>query len=101
MAYRRLIIGDANIVKFWQASQTARKELVGVPLMSVVCQDTLEVALQEVHGDLDFVLVSALTSLLIEEGSADDVRGSCINVLETALKKVDSVAKRLRHVEVF
>ena len=100
MTYSRLIIGDGNVVKFWSASQSARPQLVGVPLKSVVCMDTFDAALQEVSQELDYVLMSIVTGFLIEEGSALDVRGSCVNILEGVLAKVDRVAKRHENVEV-
>ena len=103
MTYSRLIIGDANIVRFWQASQTAAlsgPQLVGVPLKAVSCLDTYESALASVTEEFDLVLVSVLTSLLLDEITSVDVRNSSLNVFEATIKRLSAVAKRNKKVEV-
>ena len=70
MTYTRLLIGDSNVGRFWASAQTARPQLVGVPFKSATCLDTFSSALSDVTDALDFVMVSVLTGLLIDEGSA-------------------------------
>ena len=100
MSYQILIVGDANIVRFWEAAQLSRPQLVGVTLKPVSCMDTLASSLSDVNDGLDFVLVSVLTSLLVEEASATDVKGSSYNIIKDAYKLVLAAAKRAGRVEV-
>ena len=101
MTYSRLILGDSNIVRFWQAAQQARPQLVGVPLKPVSCHDTLTSALSSITDELDYVIVSVLTSFLIEEGSTVDCRKTCFNVIEMVVKGVSCAARKSKRVEVF
>ena len=100
MGYRCLFLGDGNVTRFWQASQIARPQLVGVPLHSVSCQNTLEAGLDLINDELDYVLISVLTTFLIEEGTALDVRGSTSNIFKSVLRPVISAATKSSHVEV-
>ena len=100
MAYSRLIIGDANVARFWQASQLARPQLVGLPLKTANCFDTLASSLSDVTDALDYVVISVLTSLLLDEVSASDVSTSSTNVLQSMVKHVEAAAKRSSKVEV-
>ena len=100
MVYTLLIIADDNVVRFWPACQLSRPQLVGVELKSVLCFDTLQSALDEVTDRLDYVLVSMLTGFLIDEGSASDVKGSCMNVLDSVLRPVYTAAKKSSNVQV-
>ena len=101
MGYLRLIMGDSSIARFWQASQTARpKELVGVPFKSADCLDTLASGLSDVTDELDYVLVSVLTGMLVEEALASDAIGSSRGIISDVLKIVAGVAKKSSRVEV-
>ena len=100
MSYSRLIIGDANVARFWQASQLARPQLVGVPLKTVSCLDTLASSLLEVNDSLDYVVLSVATSLVLDEASSVDVRASSRNVFDTMIKHVLSASKKSQRVEV-
>ena len=100
MTYSRLVIGDSNIVRFWQAAQLARPQLVGVPLKPVSCHDTLSAALDSITDELDYVIVSVLTSFLIEEGSSVDVRNTCFSVIESVVKGISRAAIKSKRVEV-
>ena len=100
MSYSRLIIGDANVARFWQAAQLARPQLVGVPMRSVSCHDMLASAMEAITDELDYVLVSVLTSFLIEEGSSVDVRSTSFNVMESVVKSLQAAAKKSKRVEV-
>ena len=100
MSYQRLIVGDANVARFWQASQTARPQLLGVLLKPVSCFDTLTSALDTITDELDYAIISVLTGLLIEEGSANDVLSTSSSVLESVVKRVCGRADRAQRVEV-
>ena len=100
MTYQRLIVGDPNIVRVWQAAQLARPCLVGVPLRSAACLDTLRNGLEDITDELDYVIVSVLTSLVAEEASATDVRGSSANIMSDVMKIISSSAKKSSRVEV-
>ena len=100
MVYSQMIIADANVVRFWSACQLSRRELVNVQLQPVVCFDTLASSLEAINDSLDLVIVSVLTGFLIEEGSGLDIRGTCSNVLSSALRPIYSAAKKSSKVEV-
>ena len=101
MAYKRLILGDANIVRSWQAAQLARpKDLVGASLKSATCLDTLSASLESVSDEVDYVVVSVMTGLLLEDVSPSDLKGSSVNILEGVVRRVCSTAKRTSRVQV-
>ena len=100
MSNSRLIIGDANVARFWQASQLARPQLAGVPLKTSACLDTLASALSEVNDTFDYVVVSVATSLVIDEASSADIGVSCRNVFDALVKHVTAAAKKSQRVEV-
>ena len=100
MSYRRLIIGDANVVRSWQAAQLARPQFASIPLKTVSCMDTLSSSLEDISNELDYVVVSVMTGLVIEEGSASDVRGSSFSIIDGVVKRVVNVAKRTSRVQV-
>ena len=99
MSYSRLIIGDANVARFWQASQLARPQLVGVPLKTAACLDTLASSLSEVNDTFDYVIVSVLTTLVLDEASSTDIRASCQNIFDASIKHLMSAAKKSQRVE--
>ena len=100
MSLNRLVIGDANVSRFWAAAQLARPQLLGVTLRSASCLDTLAAALSDVTDNLDYVLVYMLSEFLIDEGSAADVVGSCSNIVSDVLKSLTSSARKSSNVQV-
>ena len=98
MAYKRIILGDANIVRFWQASQLARPQLMGVTLKPVSCLDTLDAALGAVNDELDYALVSIVTSMLIDGVSVNDLEVSSHNIIEAAVKRLVATARKSARV---
>ena len=100
MPYKILILGDANIVRFWDASQVARPQLLGVSLKPVSCFDTLTSALSIITDETDLVLLSFLTSFLLEEASAVEVRSTCTTIITDVVKRLVPVAKKSSKVEV-
>ena len=100
MSYRRIIIGDVNVGRFWLAAQSARPQLREVPLRNTFCLDTLEASLDGVSDELDMVILSVMTSLITEEGSAADVSGSASNIIDQAIRRVVGCAKKSKRCEV-
>ena len=100
MTYKRLIIGDANVGRFWQNMQRLSPPLQSVSFSSAVCSDTFETSLRGVSDELDYVVVSVATSLILEEASSIDVRGSARNVLESMVKLVARSALRAKNCQV-
>ena len=76
--------------------QSVRPELHEVSFRSASCLNTLFTALGVVSDQNDFVIVSEMTSLLMEEASSDEIKGSSLNVLEADAKDITSSAKRLQ-----
>ena len=100
MTYQFIILGDSNVVRFWEAAQTARPQLMGVSLKPISCMDTLSSALSDVNDGLDFSLISVLTSLLLEEASSVDVKNSCGNIIRDVVKLICAAAVKSKRVEV-
>ena len=101
MSYRRILIGDVNVARFWQSIQAARPQLKEVAFKHASCLDTLETALASVTDEHDYAVVSMVTSVLIDDGSASDVLGSCSNALEASLKRIISAAKKSKNCQVW
>ena len=101
MSYRRILVGDVNVGRFWQAIKGARPQLSEVPFLSVTCLDTLEAALEKISDELDFAIVSMVTSVLIDECSAMDVRASAANALDPVVRRIVAAAKKSAHCQVF
>ena len=100
MPYSLMVIGDANVARFWEAAQVARPQLVGVSFRPVSCMDTISASLREVNDGLDYVLLSVLTSLLLEECSAANVAGTSKNIIGDLSRHLIQTAKRSSKVEV-
>ena len=98
--YKRLIIGDGNVVRFWQAAQISRKELLGVRLHHVSCMDTLDSSLGEITDEFDYVLVSVLTSLVLDEVSSSDIRKSGTNLFGDVTRRIAAAAKKSSRAQV-
>ena len=98
--YRRLLIGDGNLTRFWQAAQAARPHLKDVPIKSAACLFTLEAGLEMVSDEMDYVIVSVVTSVVIDDGNATDVAGSSRNALESVFKRVTASGRKAPHCQV-
>ena len=101
MTYKRLIIGDASVGRYWQVVQSARpRDLGEVVFKPASCYDTLETALDFVSDELDYVVFSVVTSILTDECNASDVKASAINVIDGITKRIFSCAKKSKHCQV-
>ena len=56
--------------------------------------------MEKVSDELDFAIVSMVTSVLIDECSAMDVKASAVNALDPVLRRVVAAAKRSAHCQV-
>ena len=68
----RLLIGDNNLARFWPAYQFGRAGLAGASMVTSTDLDTFDNALTQIE-DREQVLLSVLTSILIEEANSSDV----------------------------
>ena len=78
----------------------ARPQLMGDTLKPISYYDTLEAALALVSDELDYVLVSTLTTFLLDEMSHSDVKVSSYNIIEGLVKRLVATSKRAPRVEV-
>ena len=83
----RLLIGDNNLTRFWPAFQFGRPGLAGATLITSTDLDTFDNALTQIE-DKDQVIVSVLTSILIDELNQTEVGSSAFNVCEQAVSRL-------------
>ena len=98
--YRCLYLGDANVGRFWQTVQGSRTQLQSAQYRAVSCLDSLETALSTVTDELDYVVVSSLTAMILEEGNSLDIRGSVSNIVDGARRRLTAAAARSLRCEV-
>ena len=83
----RLLIGDNNLSKFWPAYQFSRPTLKLSTLITATDLDALDGALSQVE-DKNQVIVSVLTSILIDEVNQNEVGSSAFNICEQAVSRL-------------
>ena len=86
----RLLIGDNNLSRFWNAYQFARPGMKNSSLFTATDLDTFDHALSQIE-DKQMVIVSILTSILIEEANSADVSLSASNVCNEAVSRLIGV----------
>ena len=86
----RLLIGDNNLSRFWAAYSFARPGLKDSSLLTATDLDTFDHALAQVE-DKGQVIISVLTSILIEEANSADVSLSASNVCNEAVSRLIGV----------
>ena len=89
----RLLIGDNNLTKFWPAQQFGRPNLKGSMLVTATDLDTLDHALTQ-FDERDQVIVSVLTSILIDEVNSLEVAGSSFNVYSEVVSRLAGMGPR-------
>ena len=89
----RLLIGDNNLSRFWNAYQFARPGMKNSSLLTATDLDTFDHALSQIE-DKQMVIVSILTSILIEEANATELSVSASNVCNEALSRLVGVCPR-------
>ena len=80
----RLLIGDNNLSKFWPSVQFSRPTLKQSVLVTATDLDTLDHALSQVE-DREQVIISVLTSIVMDEVNQLEIDSSAFNVFEQAL----------------
>ena len=83
----RLLIGDNNLSRFWPAYQFSRPGLKSAVLITATDLDALDHALSQ-SEDKNVVIISVLTSILIEEVNQLEVEGSAQNVCDQAITRL-------------
>ena len=89
----RLLIGDNNLSRFWNAYQFARPGMKNSSLLTATDLDTFDHALTQAD-DKEVVIISVLTSILIEEANALEVSVSAANVCNEAIARLVGVCPR-------
>ena len=89
----RLLIGDNNLSRFWNAYQFARPGLKNSSLLTATDLDTFDHALTQTD-DKEVVIVSILTSILIEEANSLEVSVSASNVCSEAITRLIGICPR-------
>lgn len=89
----RLLIGDNNLSRFWASVQFARSSLKSSVLVTATDLDALDHALTKVD-ERDQVIISVLTSILMEEVNQDEVGPSAFNVCEATVSRLVGVCPR-------
>lgn len=90
----RLLIGDNNLSRFWAAFSFARPGLKSSSLMTATDLDTFDHALSQVSEEREQVIVSILTSVLLEEANSSDLSVSATNVCGQVLERLVEVCPR-------
>ena len=96
----RLLIGDNNLSKFWPAFQFARPSLKHSVMVTATDLDGLDHALSQTE-EKEQVIVSVLTSILLEEINQDDISGSAFNICEQAVSRLLGLCPRVPSCQVY
>ena len=96
----RVLIGDNNLSRYWPAYQFSRPSLKFVTLLTATDFDTFDHALTQTE-EKEQVLVSVLTSLLIEEVNQLEVESSAFNICEQAVTRLVGICPRSPSCQVF
>lgn len=89
----RLLIGDNNLSRFWPAYQFSRPTLKDATLLTATDFDTLDNALSQ-SDDKAQVIVSVLTSILLEEVNQLEVASSASNIFDQLLVRLMGLCPR-------
>ena len=95
----RLLIGDNNLSRFWPAHQFSRPNLKGSVLVTATDLDTLDHALSQIE-DREQVIVSVLTSILLEEVNSLEVESSAYNVCSEVVTRLSGLCPQAQSVQV-
>ena len=85
-----LLIGDNNLSKFWPAYQFSRPNLKFATLSTATDLDTLDNALSQTD-EKDQVIISVLTSILLEELNQHELASSVSNVFDQVLARLSGL----------
>ena len=97
----RLLIGDNNLSRFWPAYQFSRQHLKGSLLVTATDFDTLDHALSQAEADdRSQVIVSILTSVLLDEVNSLEVASSAHNVCNEVINRLVGLCPQLPSCQV-
>ena len=96
----RLLIGDNNLTKFWTAYQVSRPGLKMASHLTATDFDTFDHALSQ-SDEKEQVIVSVLTSLLLEETNQNEIGSSASNIFDQALTRLVGLCPRSPACQVF
>ena len=83
----RLLIGDNNLTRFWAAYKFSKPSLNSSVLATATDFDSFDSALSQAE-EKDQVIVSVLTSLLIEEINQEEIDMSANNICDQAVSRL-------------
>ena len=83
----RLLIGDNNLARFWPAYQFGRAGLAGASMVTSTDLDTFDNALTQIE-DKDVVIVSVLTSILLDEVNVAEMDVSALNICSEVVSRL-------------
>ena len=96
----RLLIGDNNLSRFWPAYQFSRPALKTAVLITATDLDALDHALAQ-SEDKNVVIISVLTSILIDEVNQLEVESSAQNVCDQALTRLLGMCPHSQSTQVW
>ena len=96
----RVLIGDNNLSRFWPAYQFSRPSLKSSTLITATDLDTLDHALTQVD-EKEQVILSVLTSVLLEEVNQQEISSSAFNVCDQAISRLLGLCPRSPSCQVF
>ena len=89
----RLLIGDNNLSRFWPSYQFGKANLKSSMLLTATDFDTLDHALSQ-SDEKEQVIISVLTSLLLEEISQDELESSVNNIIGEVMTRLGGLCPR-------
>ena len=95
----RLLIGDNNLSRFWSAVQFSRPALKSSSLLAATDLDTLDHALSQIE-DKEVIVVSVLTSILLEEVNQLELESSAYNVCEQVVSRLLGMCPQMQSSQV-
>ena len=95
-----VLIGDNNLAKFWPAYQFGRAGLKNSLMLTATDLDTLDLALTQVE-EKDVVILSVLTSILLEEINHLELDSSAYNVCDQVVSRISGLCPGSPSCQVF
>ena len=83
----RLLIGDNNLSRFWPAYQVSRPALKSAMLVTATDLDALDHGLSQAD-EKNVIIVSVLTSILIDEVNSLEVASSSYNICSEVVSRL-------------
>ena len=98
----RLLVGDNNLTRFWAAFQVSRPALKHSRLVTATDLDALDSALSQTETeDREQVIISVLTSILLDEVNQLEVENSAFAVFEQTVSRLIGLCPQRPSCQVF